>query len=106
VAGTVGAGGNAGAVAAGFLFKSDMAWNDAFLVIGIVVTCASVLPFLVRFSPQQEEEERALFEAAQIDALEMRAAHAVERLKRSREIVDEYNKTHGDKVHVPHPDAV
>jgi NNP family nitrate/nitrite transporter-like MFS transporter len=106
VAGTVGAGGNAGAVAAGFLFKSDMAWNDAFLVIGIVVTCASVLPFLVRFSPQQEEEERALFEAAQIDALELRAAHALERLNRSREIVDEYNKSHGEKVHVPHPDAV
>jgi len=106
VAGTVGAGGNAGAVAAGFLFKSDIAWNDAFLIIGIVVTCASLLPFLVRFSLQQEEEERALYEAAHLDLLELRAARAVEELNRSRGIIEEFNRTHGEKVHRPHPEAV
>lgn len=94
VAGTVGAGGNAGAVAAGFLFKSEMAWNDAFLVLGILVACASVLAFVVRFSAAQEEEEEALYEKAQLDALEIRAARAVEALNRSKKIVEDYNRAH------------
>jgi len=98
VAGTVGAGGNAGAVAAGFLFKGEMAWNNAFLVLGILVCCASVLAFAVRFSPEQEEEEEALFEKAHLDVLEMRAARAVEALNRSKSVVEEYNRTHEAKV--------
>ncbi len=98
VAGTVGAGGNAGAVAAGFLFKSDIPWNDAFLYLGMVVACASVLAFLVRFSTEQEDEEAALYEKAQLDALELRAARAVERLNSSKAIVEEYNRTHEAKV--------
>jgi len=98
VAGTVGAGGNAGAVAAGFLFKSDIPWNDAFLYLGMIVACASVLAFLVRFSPQQEEEEAALYEKAHLDGLELRAARAVEALNTSRAVVEEYNRTHTVKV--------
>ena len=98
VAGIVGAGGNAGAVAAGFLFKSDMPWNNAFLVIGIIVACASVLALFVRFSPEKEAEEKALFEKAQLDGLEMRAARAVEALNSSRSVIDEYNRTHEQKV--------
>ena len=98
VAGIVGAGGNAGAVAAGFLFKSDMPWNNAFLVIGIIVACASVLALFVRFSPEKEAEEKPLFEKAQLDGLEMRAARAVEALNSSRSVIDEYNRTHEQKV--------
>ena len=98
VAGTVGAGGNAGAVAAGFLFKSDVPWNDAFLYLGVIVACASVLAFLVRFSTEQEEEESALYEKAQMDALELRAARAIEALNHSKEVVDNYNRTHAQKV--------
>ncbi len=42
VAGIVGAGGNAGAVLSGLLFKSDaLPWPTAFLVLGTVVTLAS-----------------------------------------------------------------
>ena len=64
VAGVVGAGGNAGAVLAGFLFKNMIDWSQAFLILGIVVTCASFLAFFVRFSTKQEDEQRAAFAAA------------------------------------------
>ncbi len=58
VAGIVGAGGNAGAVAAGFLFKSALPWNTALLFLGVLVTCSSFLAFVVRFSPQAATEAR------------------------------------------------
>ena len=76
VAGVVGAGGNAGAVLAGFLFKNMIDWSQAFLVLGIVVSCASFLAFFVRFSTRQEDEERANFAAANIDTLRRRAERA------------------------------
>lgn len=94
VAGVVGAGGNAGAVAAGFMFKGAMEWNDVFFVIGIVVVCASVLSFLIRFTPEQEEEERALFEAGHLETLQLRADRANNALNRSSEIVEEFNRKH------------
>ena len=56
VAGIVGAGGNAGAVAAGFLFKSDaLSWPQALLILGAVVTVCSSLAFAVRFSEADEK---------------------------------------------------
>lgn len=94
VAGVVGAGGNAGAVAAGFLFKGAMEWNDVFFVIGVTVACASVLAFLVRFSPEQEEEERAALEAAQLDVLRQRADRANAAVAHAVEIVEDYNRNH------------
>jgi len=94
VAGVVGAGGNAGAVAAGFLFKGAMEWNDVFMVIGITVACASVLAFFIRFSSEQEEEERAAFEAAALQSLKVRANRANEALANSVRIVEEYNQAH------------
>jgi NNP family nitrate/nitrite transporter-like MFS transporter len=57
VAGIVGAGGNAGAVLAGFLFKTpSLTYPQAFFILGIVITACSSLAFLVRFS---EKDERA-----------------------------------------------
>ncbi|MEW7006221.1 MULTISPECIES: MFS transporter [unclassified Lentilitoribacter] len=76
VAGVVGAGGNAGAVAAGFLFKGTLNWSEAFFIIGVVVTIASFLAFFVRFSTKQEDEERANFAAANIDVIRAKAAKA------------------------------
>ena len=76
VAGVVGAGGNAGAVLAGFLFKNMIDWSEAFLILGMVVTCASFLAFFVRFSTRQEDEERANFAAANIETLRRRAEKA------------------------------
>jgi NNP family nitrate/nitrite transporter-like MFS transporter len=98
VAGTVGAGGNAGAVAAGFLFKSEIPWNDAFLYLGMIVAATSVVAFLVRFSTAQEEEEAALYEKAQMEALEVRAARAINALNQSKEVIESYNRTHENKV--------
>ena len=56
VAGIVGAGGNAGAVAAGFLFKTEaLSWPQALLILGVIVTVSSFLAFAVRFSKADEE---------------------------------------------------
>jgi NNP family nitrate/nitrite transporter-like MFS transporter len=60
VAGIVGAGGNAGAVLAGLLFKTpQLTYPQAFLILGVVVAVFSVLVFAVRFS---EQEERLVFQ--------------------------------------------
>ncbi len=65
VAGIVGAGGNAGAVAAGFLFRSESLTTQAGLFyLGITVALVSFLAFAVRFSPAAQEEERRALEAA------------------------------------------
>ena len=65
VAGIVGAGGNAGAVAFGFLFRIEsLATNQALLFIGLAVVAASALVFLVRFSASREFEVRRAIETA------------------------------------------
>jgi len=66
VAGIVGAGGNAGAVAAGFLFKSEsLTYQQGLFYLGCFVACAAFAALLVRFSPEQiAEEDRSFAEAA------------------------------------------
>lgn len=55
VSGIVGAGGNAGAVAAGFLFKSDsLSYPEALFFLGCAVIIISFSSFLVRFSAADE----------------------------------------------------
>ena len=55
VAGIVGAGGNVGAVLAGFLFKTEsVTWPQALLILGGLVTVSATLAFFVRFSPVDE----------------------------------------------------
>jgi MFS transporter, NNP family, nitrate/nitrite transporter len=55
VAGIVGAGGNAGAVLAGFLFKTPrLTYPQAFLILGFFIAAFSLLVFAVRFSEQDE----------------------------------------------------
>jgi NNP family nitrate/nitrite transporter-like MFS transporter len=64
IAGIVGAGGNVGAVAAGFLFRSeDLSYSNALLILGGIVVLFSFSAFLVRFSPADEKvvaDEHAL----------------------------------------------
>lgn len=55
VSGIVGAGGNFGAVTAGFLFKGAIEFSDAYLMLGIFVTIAAFLAFAVRFSEADEK---------------------------------------------------
>jgi NNP family nitrate/nitrite transporter-like MFS transporter len=64
VAGIVGAGGNLGAVAAGFLFKApSLTWPQALLILGVLVLASSSLAFLVRFSERDEASARAEMQA-------------------------------------------
>jgi MFS transporter, NNP family, nitrate/nitrite transporter len=57
VSGIVGAGGNAGAVVLGFLFKSEAVdWHTALFVAGTAVTCISFASFLITFREQSERD--------------------------------------------------
>ena len=50
VAGIVGAGGNLGAVLAGFLFKApSLTYSQALMILGTIVAASSVAAFAVRF---------------------------------------------------------
>ncbi|MCG9128495.1 MFS transporter [Candidatus Poribacteria bacterium] len=65
VAGIVGAGGNAGAVAAGFLFRSEnISTSQAFLFLSVMVMVASFATLLIRFSPATQAAEKEAIEAA------------------------------------------
>lgn len=66
VAGIVGAGGNAGAMAAGFLFKTESAWwPNALFILGILVVVSSGLTLFVRFSPACETDAQEAVALAQ-----------------------------------------
>ena len=59
VSGIVGAGGNAGAVSAGFLFRSEaLTTREGLLYLGVMVACSSALALAVRFSASDEREAR------------------------------------------------
>ena len=72
VSGIVGAGGNLGAMLAGFLFKSkSLSYADAFLYIGIAV---AVIGLLVAFIPFEAAEEIEESEDLAIDKLRLQSA--------------------------------
>jgi len=59
VSGIVGAGGNLGAVAAGFLFRSpDLTYPYALMILGFIVVGLSFCALMVRFSPEQEKQAK------------------------------------------------
>jgi len=67
VSGIVGAGGNAGAVALMFLFKSDLtglSWPTAFFIVGAIVTACSFLSFGIQFGESAETEARIAMQTA------------------------------------------
>ena len=60
VAGIVGAGGNAGAVLSGLLFKSDaLSWPAAFFLLGAVVTLGSFASLLIAERADEESPNYA-----------------------------------------------
>lgn len=69
VAGIIGAGGNVGAVAAGFLVKGTSTIQYALFLLGAIVAATAVCALAVRFTREQQLEERRLYE----DALNARA---------------------------------
>ncbi len=77
VAGIVGAGGNAGAVMAGFLFKSEaLTYQQGLLYLGMAVVICSFAALLVRFSPQIMGEEDENFAQALQERTTLAAARA------------------------------
>lgn len=56
VAGIVGAGGNVGAVCAGFLFQSQMSWPTVFWLLGLVVCSTAVLSLVTAMNPATAAE--------------------------------------------------
>ena len=65
VSGIVGAGGNAGAVAAGFLVRSEStSYQQALLILGFAVCGAAFFALLVKFRPEQEADAKEKFDAA------------------------------------------
>ena len=64
VAGIVGAGGNVGAVAAGFLLKAVGDVQHCFSILGTCALVSSACALAVRFSTATQAKERALYESA------------------------------------------
>ncbi len=64
VAGIIGAGGNVGAVGAGFLLKASGDLPAALFDLGLIVLACSLCAISVRFSPRTRQAERLLLEAA------------------------------------------
>jgi MFS transporter, NNP family, nitrate/nitrite transporter len=64
VSGVVGAGGNAGAVSAGFLFGMEsLSYPQALLIMGVVVIVISITAVFIKFSPEAEAEAKAEMDA-------------------------------------------
>jgi NNP family nitrate/nitrite transporter-like MFS transporter len=60
VFGVVGAGGNAGAVAAGFLFRSpELSMASALFWLGVAVLLSAGLAFTLRFASEEETQAAA-----------------------------------------------
>ena len=72
VAGIVGAGGNVGAVAAGFLVKGSSSIQLALFILGVSVVLCAACALAVRFTQEQKADERQQYN----DALERKAAQA------------------------------
>ena len=75
ISGIVGAGGNAGAVAAGFLFKVEgMGYPQALFFIGISVIIISFVALLVKFSEADEKDIKQEMEASLTASLKTQPA--------------------------------
>ena len=70
VAGIVGAGGNAGAVAAGFLLKSEaLTYQEGLFYLGCAVIVCSFAALAVRFSAATQAEEQQRFDRAHAERM-------------------------------------
>lgn len=64
VAGIIGAGGNVGAVAAGFLMKGASTTQQGLFILGVFVTVSAFCAIAVRFSHAHKNAERLSYEEA------------------------------------------
>lgn len=73
VAGIIGAGGNVGAVAAGFLMKGTGSAQQCLHILGVLVTITAVCALLVRFSAEVQANEKKAYDDAQAQRARERA---------------------------------
>jgi len=100
VAGIVGAGGNMGAVAAGFLFRSEaLSWPQALLILGGGVMVCSFLTLLVTFSPEAEAVAAEEHRNAMAERLEKAATRAPR-----RRLIPAFPTRPGHQGHLFHPE--
>lgn len=71
VAGIIGAGGNVGAVAAGFLLKGLLDIQSSLMVLGGLVVVAALLVLMIRFSVEHKRKEQQLFDQAVVERRRM-----------------------------------
>ncbi len=64
VSGIIGAGGNVGAVAAGFLMKGSATTQEGLFTLGVLVTISAVCAIAVRFNATHKATEREAYAAA------------------------------------------
>ncbi|MEO8473041.1 MAG: MFS transporter [Chryseolinea sp.] len=65
VSGIVGAGGNVGAVIAGFLFKSEsLSYRESLFIIGVAVVVVSAIAFTLSFQKATEGESNSVLQPA------------------------------------------
>jgi NNP family nitrate/nitrite transporter-like MFS transporter len=64
VAGIIGAGGNVGAVAAGFLMKGLGDTQQTLTMLGVLVSVSALCAIAVRFSPEHKAQEQELHNSA------------------------------------------
>ena len=67
VAGIIGAGGNVGAVAAGFLLKGMLDIQTCLMALGGLVVIAAGFVLVIRFSVEHKQKEQKLFEDAVLE---------------------------------------
>ncbi|WP_339925682.1 NarK family nitrate/nitrite MFS transporter [uncultured Cyclobacterium sp.] len=73
VSGIVGAGGNVGAVMAGFLFKMEgLSYSESLSIMGITVTAVSACSLLIRFSKVDEKVAREDLEKSLVQKAALR----------------------------------
>lgn len=79
VAGIIGAGGNVGAVAAGFLLKGMLDIQTTLMILGGLVVIAASCVLMIRFSVEHKEKEQKLFDAAVLErqSLEQNASATI-----------------------------
>lgn len=67
VAGIIGAGGNVGAVAAGFLLKGMLDIQTCLMALGGLVVIAASFVLMIRFSVEHKAKEQKLYEEAVLE---------------------------------------
>ncbi|MBC7982657.1 MAG: MFS transporter [Candidatus Obscuribacterales bacterium] len=81
VAGIIGAGGNVGAVAAGFLMKGVPTTDRGLYILGTLVALSAICALAVRFSKEHKDAEQRLYDEADAARRQLQPAAAIARVR-------------------------